>query len=638
MAFKGLSDRFEEKAAKLYNHGSTRDAQGRGVDKNSQPFLEWKPNDPDATEQTHDTRFFPVGAVKRDAKRVGKFLASNTGLLFLAKQQALQLGNTFSETQLLNPLFVIGNVVPALHLRRPLTVESSFQVRGDSSQASFPTKDPKIFGAGRLQVNTSKEAVANVTGRGNNSLISLLPPTKLISSIAGIFSLKDKGSLGVNARPELDVAGQYFSVMMWQGYVRNYGSKGALDSAAAALRTGNIKGAISSVKQAGKSLLQEIGLSKVVPALTTGKGSTLNGSDNRYFITDARNAIRYVKNSVIFDGERPYVNLAYLDHKPYSISKLPAPVEKFQAVSKLSDTISSIRNAISFPVNFVPLPNFTAIASIPTNKNDITGHVTFPQSTLQELYKTEHAEIGQAIDAQQQASFNHWKDAKNKTGLGSTNRYVNIGMKNDPDPHVERAPQGYVRDSMNVKAIFDTTGEGLAPNVIKSFNSQGSDLINVIFHDIVNTKAIPFRAFIKGGLKETIIPEYTDTRYIGRTERNIMYSGVSREISFVLIAHAFHPKEMTVMWEKINYMTGLCYPAAYSEGFMVPPLIRFTLGGLYKNQPGYIRSLTHDVEEGTVWDVDEQVQAPTTVTMTFAISLIDAQRMTAGKTFYPVGI
>ncbi len=99
MAFKGLADRFDAKMDELYGHGSTKDGGPTG--RNDEPYVEIKPNDENREETNDDTRTFPIGSLKRDVKRVGKFLVSDRGLAFLLKQELLQTGNSFSETRII---------------------------------------------------------------------------------------------------------------------------------------------------------------------------------------------------------------------------------------------------------------------------------------------------------------------------------------------------------------------------------------------------------------------------------------------------------------------------------------------------------------------------------------------------------
>jgi hypothetical protein len=67
------------------------------------------------------------------------FQLSRPGLLFLAKQQLLQTGNTFEFTRALNPAFVVANAVPFLHIKRNLRPLKELTGKTDTSYANVRT-------------------------------------------------------------------------------------------------------------------------------------------------------------------------------------------------------------------------------------------------------------------------------------------------------------------------------------------------------------------------------------------------------------------------------------------------------------------------------------------------------------------
>jgi hypothetical protein len=72
-------------------------------------------------------------------------------------------------------------------------------------------------------------------------------------------------------------------------------------------------------------------------------------------------------------------------------------------------------------------------------------------------------------------------------------------------------------------------------------------------------------------------------------------------------------KELLPMWQRINYLVGLTKPANYTTGnqnnpsniysrFIIPPLVKFTIGDIYKNQPGVIKSIGVNIPDNCVWE------------------------------------
>lgn len=146
-------------------------------------------------------------------------------------------------------------------------------------------------------------------------------------------------------------------------------------------------------------------------------------------------------------------------------------------------------------------------------------------------------------------------------------------------------------------------------------------LIPFRFKDVLNNKFITFDAILSG-ITDTISPEYSSERYVGRPESVYVYQGVQRSVSFTFDVYPMTRQEMPVLWEKLNYLVGLCYPnwvdSPYAgvqvEGInpitMVSPICELTIGDMYNNTPGYLSSLTMTVQDGTTWEYEENLKLP----------------------------
>ena len=70
---------------------------------------------------------------------------------------------------------------------------------------------------------------------------------------------------------------------------------------------------------------------------------------------------------------------------------------------------------------------------------------------------------------------------------------------------------------------------------------------------------------------------------------------------------------MPVLWEKINYLYGMCYPNyvdAYGGQSMVSPLTTLTIGNLYTDTPGYIASVNLSIPDNSTWEIEDNLQLP----------------------------
>lgn len=190
-----------------------------------------------------------------------------------------------------------------------------------------------------------------------------------------------------------------------------------------------------------------------------------------------------------------------------------------------------------------------------------------------------------------------------------------------------------IRDNLNK---YDPMVSGYVPGAVdySPLTNQATDIIKFIFS--IKDTNIQFRAFISN-FKENIKPEFNEQRYIGRTERYVTYSGAKRTASLQFNIVAFSEAELTAMWTRINYLTGLAFPTgiANNSGFMIPPLFKITVGGIYDNQPCYLDSLDFDfLDENITFDIDRQVSKVINVNM--SIVLLEKRSRYYNSPFYEI--
>ena len=151
-----------------------------------------------------------------------------------------------------------------------------------------------------------------------------------------------------------------------------------------------------------------------------------------------------------------------------------------------------------------------------------------------------------------------------------------------------------------------------------TFNSGTGtdDFIKFKFKDIVNNKFIIFRAILSG-ISDSVTPDWSGTRYIGRPDQVYVYTGTDREISFTFDVYPKTKQEFPVLMEKLNYLIGLCYPSFTSEMAsqrMIAPFIKLTLGDMFNDTPGFLSSLSIDVNDASTWEIEDGLQFPKYIT------------------------
>jgi hypothetical protein len=140
------------------------------------------------------------------------------------------------------------------------------------------------------------------------------------------------------------------------------------------------------------------------------------------------------------------------------------------------------------------------------------------------------------------------------------------------------------------------------------------DFIKFRIRDAVNGKWLVFPAHL-GTITDTVSPEYSQERYIGRPDAVHVYTGTNRNVTFDFKVAAFTKQEIPIIQEKMNYLIGLGYPHYKNyggDGEMRPvaPYIYLTIGDLFNNTPGYFNSISCTIEETSTWELDEGFQIP----------------------------
>jgi hypothetical protein len=130
------------------------------------------------------------------------------------------------------------------------------------------------------------------------------------------------------------------------------------------------------------------------------------------------------------------------------------------------------------------------------------------------------------------------------------------------------------------------------------------DFVPLKINRLNDNKTVYFRSTISG-LSETFSPSWDSAKFIGNPFNYYTYSGIERSVSFNLKVYALNGREMVSMWDKLEFLSSLTYPAAYqsSTSYIIPPFIKFTLGSMYDRKEGFIESLTYTIDESTPWEI-----------------------------------
>jgi len=205
------------------------------------------------------------------------------------------------------------------------------------------------------------------------------------------------------------------------------------------------------------------------------------------------------------------------------------------------------------------------------------------------------------------------KFGKITTQIGDAGKQNILGLVTDTT--TDGSGLGIIKKNLGSTGIPGENYKSIATDKInihpygKDLPEDVSDFVKFKFKDIVNTKFLIFRALLSG-ISDSITPEWTGTRYIGRPDQVYVYSGTERKVSFNFDIYPKTKQEFPVLLEKLNYLIGLCYPSFTPDNRMIAPFIELTIGDMFVDTPGFLDSLSVSVEDNSTWEIEDGLQFP----------------------------
>lgn len=148
---------------------------------------------------------------------------------------------------------------------------------------------------------------------------------------------------------------------------------------------------------------------------------------------------------------------------------------------------------------------------------------------------------------------------------------------------------------------------------------------------------ISFKPFFET-ISDRFSPNWEGQKDIGRADSRWMYAEFNRylNISFKVIAEGDDLPKAKDAFKKLNDLAKATYPY-YTDGKGFSGVfIKFTIGGLYKNEFGFINSLDYDWDNNVIWDLEDQLPMYTTANL--SITYIGKVRPDLGYGVNPFSI
>lgn len=243
------------------------------------------------------------------------------------------------------------------------------------------------------------------------------------------------------------------------------------------------------------------------------------------------------------------------------------------------------------------------------------------------------------------------KDATGKPTILRENKFFSTHFKNKDGKLTERKPDGLgtqwdIGQKKLLEAISITNDElkkkEYANHVITTFETipaEGKTSLKV-----------PFVGSISG-ISEEVSPTWNSFKYLGSPFNIYRYGGVERSLRFNLKLYYTTIKERDVMITKINYLKSLAFPdkeikaiqfgetSPFQQYAMAPNLVRISIGDLYKEIPGYIESLSFEIDDNTSWPNSDNYGEGDTITYLYpsivdvsvGMKIIEDHKITSGE-------
>jgi len=603
-----------------------------------QPFITVNPNNARKGVnglKRYESRALPVGSALQDVVRISKFSVSGNGIIFLGKQLILQGLNSFNETKLYNPLMPIlastsiasfGLITPPTrHIEPNLGGVLGALGLGAVSNAlglNKPTPPKGTVGAGALPINatdggkglirgsTASQANKNFQSKwqepsNNKFSLSAIGNFFRANTLFGAFSVVEqpngeKYKVGESTYGIMASSKKIFEQP--PGTLKHTFDKKVIQKWYAGTSDNTVrKGDTDQTTGVrGRYFRQADGTYLLIGKRGPWNSSTSFGEFPKLFGQEVE--LRETFNSHQFYGKvvghnifqnqefrnsEMLINLAY-----YSDEKQKYP-SKFS--DKESDAVKNIEDNLKQVLTNIESAGYTVVKQSDSELiNPQFSNTAFKgYDFISQLTKDPYAQQ-KGI-----SPFNYG----NGGYLTNFRGYKTKQLLDDPKG---KGFSGANRnDKINLLSV-------LSEDLFKENYSDDSDTIKFYFHDLVNNKYIPFRATVTG-LNENLNADWTAIEYIGRADKLQSYKGFSRGLSFKFNVVANSIKELLPMWQRINYLVGLTKPANYTSGdqnnpsniysrFIIPPLVKFTIGDIYKNQPGVIKSIGMNIPDNCVWE------------------------------------
>jgi hypothetical protein len=152
-------------------------------------------------------------------------------------------------------------------------------------------------------------------------------------------------------------------------------------------------------------------------------------------------------------------------------------------------------------------------------------------------------------------------------------------------------------DNKNTPIYLDEINGSAIGSPVGNWN----DLVTFNIVPISGVGAMTFRAFL-GSISDSFSGNVTAHKFAGRGENFYTYEGFDRKFSLSWTTAAQSKPELIPMYQKLSFLASNLAPI-YKDGYMQGPLVKLSIGGYFRDMPGYITGLNYELSEESSWDI-----------------------------------
>ena len=200
-------------------------------------------------------------------------------------------------------------------------------------------------------------------------------------------------------------------------------------------------------------------------------------------------------------------------------------------------------------------------------------------------------------------------------------------------PAVENDPGGDFDDETSFLKTRGRANEQFFPFMFETVNKKGSARAGVEYKQYAY-----FQATLQG-LNESYAPAWSSKHFFGRTEQIHTYTMTDRTLDLSFVIFATEIRRLQNLYERVSWLAQQTYPSYDVDNRMKSgPLIRMSIGDMFSNLTGFIRSLSFDwnyLGPGGKWEITQGLRIPMACTITMNFTVMHDDMPDRNYAFYP---